>query len=73
MAVVKLPDRLIDSAEIAARATHRSIPEQLEYWITLGRTAEDNPDLPLSFIRDTLEARSQIDAGVGLTEFNFGP
>jgi hypothetical protein len=71
VATIKLPDRLLDNARIAANATHRSVPKQLEHWITLGKAAEDNPDLPLNFIRDTLEALAEIEAGGELTEFKF--
>jgi hypothetical protein len=27
---------------------------QIEYWALLGRTAQDNPDLPISFIAESL-------------------
>ena len=29
---------------------------QLEYWATIGKAAEENPDLPFSFIKETLLA-----------------
>jgi hypothetical protein len=33
--------------------------------------SEENPDLPLKFIKDTLEAKAEIEAGLG-TEYKFG-
>lgn len=72
MATVKLPDRLIDNARVAALATHRSVPKQLEHWITLGKAAEDNPDLPMNFIQGILESLAEIESGVEPTPFNFG-
>ncbi|WP_365732912.1 hypothetical protein [Nitrosomonas sp.] len=32
---------------------HRSIPEQIEYWLRIGNIAEENPDLTFSMIRQS--------------------
>ena len=60
---LKLSDDLIDLAKPHALAEHRSVPKQIEYWARLGKAVEDNPDLPLSFIKETLLAVAQADAG----------
>ena len=48
-----------------ARASHRSVSEQLKYYTHLGMVAADNPDLPLSMIEGILEAREEFKAGLG--------
>jgi hypothetical protein len=52
---------------VAARAAaqSRSVSGQLKYYARLGMIAEDNPDLPLSFIEGILEAQAELRAGLG--------
>lgn len=59
---VKLSKRLVDQARRHGQVEHRSVPRQIEYWSKIGKIAEENPDLPFSFIRDILIAR-QEEAG----------
>lgn len=56
---IRIDESLYDSAKSRARAEMRSIPQQLSYWAKIGRTALDNPDLPIEFIRDTLIAMEE--------------
>lgn len=35
----------------AARANNRTVEEQIMYWCQIGKTAEDNPELPYSFLQ----------------------
>ncbi|WP_169336648.1 TA system antitoxin ParD family protein [Oceanimonas smirnovii] len=51
---IRLSDDLLVSIEHTASSTGRSPSEQLKYWVAIGRTAEDNPDLPFSFIKDAI-------------------
>lgn len=60
---VRLDDDFIADVKIHALAAHRSIPKQIEYWAKIGRMAEDNPDLPFSFIKDTMLAAEQVAEG----------
>ena len=48
-----------------AKASKRSISEQIKYYAHLGMIAKDNPDLPLSMIEGILEAREELKAGLG--------
>lgn len=48
-----------------AKASKRSISEQIKYYAHLGLIAKDNPDLPLSMIEGILEAREEFKAGLG--------
>ncbi len=51
---IKLPDNLVNEAKRYAAAYSRSIPKQIEHWSHIGKIAEENPDLPYSFIHDLL-------------------
>ena len=51
---IKLSDQLVAEATRYARVFHRSPPKQIEHWATIGRVAEENPDLPLRFVNDIL-------------------
>ena len=68
---LKLSDELIDLAKPHAAAEHRSVPKQIEYWARLGKAVEDNPELPFHFIKDTLLAVAEANAGQ-VSEYKFG-
>lgn len=51
---VRIDDALYEQARAEAQVEHRTIAGQVEYWATVGRAALDNPDLPVSFIAETL-------------------
>jgi hypothetical protein len=71
MATVKLSDNLIDDAKATAIAMHRSVPKQIEHWARLGKIAEENPDLPIGFVKDVLISLQEVEAG-DITEYRFG-
>lgn len=56
---VRIDDALYDQARAQAQAERRTIAGQIEFWALVGRTALDNPDLPVEFIRDLLVARAE--------------
>ena len=51
---IKLSGKIISEADKYAAVFSRSIPKQIEHWVKIGRIAEENPDLPYSFIKDIL-------------------
>jgi len=51
---VRIDAALINAARTAAKAEFRTVQGQLEYWAKVGRAALDNPDLPASFIAESL-------------------
>jgi hypothetical protein len=61
---VRIDDALYEQARATAQAERRTIAGQIEFWAQIGRTALDNPDLPVDFIRDLLVARRE---GEGLS------
>lgn len=65
---IRIHRALYDQAKSDAAAEHRTISGQIEFWAALGRAALDNPDLPVSFIVESLagmaEPRDQTTAFV---------
>jgi hypothetical protein len=61
---VRIEQTLVAAARRAAKAEHRSVHGQLEFWAKVGRAALDNPDLPASFIAESMMsmAESREDA-----------
>ena len=70
MATIKLSNELISEARRHADAFSRSVPKQIEYWSRIGKMAEENPDLPYSFIKDILLAQKETKYGL-LTPYKF--
>jgi hypothetical protein len=68
---VKLSDELVKDAAIHGKAQHRSTPRQIEYWARIGKIADENPDLPLGFVKDTLCGMAESEAGE-TSEYQFG-
>lgn len=68
---VKVSDDLFEKAKITSKIFKRSIAGQIEYWAKIGQMIEDNPELPLPFLLDTLVGKEQIKAGQG-TPYIFG-
>ena len=60
---LRLPANIIDPARIAAQATHRSIPKQIEHWTIIGRIAEENPDMTFEEINNILIADAEFNNG----------
>ena len=56
---VQIGDHLYEQAKVRAKAERRTIARQIEFWAMLGKTALDNPDLPIDFVRDLLVVRAE--------------
>ncbi|MBN2569969.1 MAG: hypothetical protein JXB42_11120 [Deltaproteobacteria bacterium] len=68
---VKISDELAANAAMYAKVENRSLAGQVEYWAKLGKIADENPDLPISFIKDILIGMAQIRSGQK-TSYVFG-
>lgn len=68
---IKLSDSLAQQAKLYAALTHRSGLKQIEYWSQIGKLAEENPDLPFSFIQETLLALEESKDSENLTPYQF--
>jgi len=67
---IKLSNELVFEANKYAVVFSRSVPKQIEHWARIGKIAEENPDLPYSFIEDVLKAKAETDNGeLSLFEF----
>ncbi len=51
---IKLPDELVADARKYGNAYSRSATQQIEFWVKVGITTEENPELPYEFIKDIL-------------------
>lgn len=68
---LRLPDEIEKKIRIKAELEHRTISEQIKKYISDGILSEQYPDLPLSFVKETLEAKKEIELGLG-KEYEFG-
>ena len=51
---IRIDDEIYLAAQRVAGAERRSIPQQIEFWALVGKTALENPDLPVDFVRELL-------------------
>ena len=56
---IRIDQDLYNQARSEAQSEHRTIAGQIEYWAKIGRSALDNPDLPIDFIASSLVALSE--------------
>jgi len=59
---IRIGQTLYDQARSEAVSEHRTIAGQIEYWAKVGRAALDNPDLPVSFIAESLASLAESRA-----------
>ncbi len=68
---LRVPEVMEMKLRVKAEMEHRTLSEQIKKYITDGMLSEEYPDLPLSFVKETLEAKKEIEAGLG-EEYQFG-
>jgi hypothetical protein len=56
---IRIDQALYNQAKSEAAAEHRTIAGQVEYWAKVGRAALDNPDLPVSFVAESLASMAE--------------
>lgn len=56
---VRIDETLVNAARVAAKAEFRTVQGQVEYWAKVGRAALDNPDLPVSFVAESLMSMAE--------------
>lgn len=56
---IRIDQTLYNQAKTDAAAEHRTISGQVEYWARVGRAALDNPDLPVSFVAESLASLAE--------------
>ena len=68
---IKLTEKIIKKIKRKALKENVTIPEQILEYVKVAILSEENPDLPLSFIKETLEAKAEIEAGI-CQKYKFG-
>jgi hypothetical protein len=56
---IRINQDLYEQARQDAAAEHRTIAGQIEFWARVGRAALDNPDLPVSFVAESLASLAE--------------
>ncbi|MDB9741254.1 ParD-like family protein [Akkermansiaceae bacterium] len=56
---VKLSEEAVNEARRYGSVYSRSTPKQIEYWMNIGKIAEENPDLSYQFIKEILLAKAE--------------
>jgi hypothetical protein len=57
--IVRIDNQLYEQAKSEAKAEHRTIAGQIEFWATVGRAAIDNPELPVDFVVQVLASMKE--------------
>ena len=57
---------MVRALRARAKASKRSVSEQIKYYAHLGMVAKDNPDLPMSFIEGILEGLEESREGLSV-------
>ena len=56
---VRIDEELVRAARTASKAEFRTVQGQVEFWAKVGRAALDNPELPASFIAESLMSMAE--------------
>jgi len=67
---IRLSEDIMEAAGVYGPINSRSIPKQIEHWVKIGKSAEENPDLPYAFIKASLEAKAEMELGE-VSDFKF--
>jgi hypothetical protein len=68
---VRISEELVNDAKKFSRIDHRSLTGQIEYWARMGKSAEENPDLTFSLIKDILIGVAELEQDEK-SEYKFG-
>jgi hypothetical protein len=68
---IRVSDQLVKKARVISTVENRSITGQIEYWVKIGKCAEENPDLTFNLIKEILIGVEELEDGQG-TEYKFG-
>ena len=68
---VRISDKLVSAAKKYSTIDHRSVTGQIEHWASIGKCAEDNPDLTYSLIKEILVGLEELEQGER-SKYKFG-
>jgi plasmid stability protein len=61
---LRIPEEIKKKLAARAKGQHRNLSEQARRYIELAIAAEENPDLPFSFIEGIFEAKAEKELGL---------
>jgi len=67
---IKLSDKLVDAATLAGGGFDRSPSKQIEYWASIGKAAEENPDLTFASIKNIFTGIKEASVGE-ISDYEF--
>ncbi len=68
---IKISNSLITEAKIHSKVNNRSLTEQIEFWVKIGKCSEENPDLTYEQIKEILIGLEELYSGQQI-EYKFG-
>jgi len=68
---IRISEKLAEEAKKYSVVEHRSLTGQIEYWATLGKNMEENPDLTYNLIKEIIIGVEELERG-HKTEYQFG-
>ncbi|MDA3938370.1 MAG: hypothetical protein PF693_03540 [Spirochaetia bacterium] len=68
---VRISENLLSNARKFSKIDHRSLTGQIEHWASIGKCAEENPDLTYDLIKEIFLGIEELDTG-DKTEYVFG-
>ena len=68
---VRISENLLNDARKYSKIDHRSLTGQIEHWASIGKCAEQNPDLTYDLIKEIFLGLHELDQGEK-TEYSFG-
>ena len=60
---IRINKTLFEKSTILAKRCNRSVSEQVEHWANIGQIMEANPDLTYAFVKQSMIAKAEKDAG----------
>ncbi|RKX88345.1 MAG: hypothetical protein DRP58_00655 [Spirochaetes bacterium] len=68
---VRISESLVQNARKYSKIDHRSLTGQIEHWASIGKCAEENPDLTYDLIKEIFIGIEELNSGEK-TEYKFG-
>jgi len=68
---IKSSKSLINDAVTYGKTQNRSAAKQIEYWARIGKMADENTELPLTFLKGILVGLEENKAG-DVSDYKFG-
>ena len=68
---IRISDQMVKNARVISTVENRSLTGQIEYWVKIGKCAEENPDLTINLIKEMLIGIEELEEGQG-KEYKFG-